>query len=165
MAPLLAQLAASGLSLIANAVMAKGKAVVEEKLGVNLDVEMASENGRIRLMELQAEKEEALQAFVLAQRQQELEADKMAYGDTASAREMNARINDSAHASWLPKNVPAILALIIVLGGGFILATTKEPDVRTATVGLMTLVLGFYFGSSRGSERKDETIAALGHRQ
>ncbi len=158
-------LASSGLGLIGNAVLAKGKEVVEEKLGVNLEEAMSTEAGRIRLQELQAEREADLHAFVLAQRDQELKADAQAYADTASARDMNTRINESPNAGWLPKNIAAVLALIVTVGGGAILWTTQEADVRTATVGLMTLVLGFYFGSSRGSQLKDETIAALGRSQ
>lgn len=158
-------LASSGLGLIGNAVLAKGKEVVEEKLGVNLEEAMSTEAGRIRLQELQAEREADLHAFVLAQRDQELKADAQAYADTASARDMNTRINESPNAGWLPKNIAAVLALIVTVGGGAILWATQEADVRTATVGLMTLVLGFYFGSSRGSQLKDETIAALGRNQ
>jgi hypothetical protein len=162
---LLKSLASSGLGLIGNAVLAKGKDFVEDKLGVNLEQAMGTEQGRIRLQEIQAEREEDLHAFVLAQRDQELKADAQAYADTASARDMNTRINESPNAGWLPKNIAAVLALIVTVGGGVILWTTREADVRTATVGLMTLVLGFYFGSSRGSQLKDETIAALGSRQ
>lgn len=33
-----------------------------------------------------------------------------------------------------------------------------KPENKTEIIGLMTLVLSFYFGSSKGSERKDETI-------
>ncbi len=165
LALLLKGLASSGLSLIGNAVLAKGKDYVEEKLGVDLEQSMGTEQGRIRLQEIQAEREAELHDFVLAQRDQELKADAQAYADTASARDMNTRINESANAGWLPKNIAAVLALIVTVGGGVILWTTQEADVRTATVGLMTLVLGFYFGSSRGSQLKDETIAALGSRK
>ncbi len=165
LALLLKSLASSGLSLIGNAVLAKGKDFVEDKLGVDLEQAMGTEQGRIRLQEIQAEREAELHDFVLAKRDQELKAEAQAYADTASARDMNTRINESANAGWLPKNIAAVLALIVTVGGGVILWTTQEADVRTATVGLMTLVLGFYFGSSRGSQLKDETIAALGSRQ
>ncbi len=68
-------------------------------------------------------------------------------------------------SDWLPRNVPAILALVVVVGGGYVLATTTEPDVRTAVVSLMTLVLGFFFGSSTGSHAKDGTIEQLANRR
>lgn len=165
MIPLVAALLKEGLGLLGNAVLAKGKEVVEEKLGVDLSTAVGTEQGRIQLKQLEMQHEEALNAFILAQREQELQADKMAYADTGNARDMNTRVNESAHASWLSKNIAAVLALLVVLGGGTLLATTKDADVRTAVVGLITLVLGFYFGSSVRSGAKDETIAKLAQGQ
>lgn len=155
---LAAQLAAQGLGLIGNAVLAKGKDVVEKTLGVDIEASLGTPEGKVRLMELQNEKERDLHAFVLAQREQELEADRMAYQDTSSARDMNTRVNESANATWLSKNIAAVLGLAVIVGGGVILYTTTEPDVRTAVVGLMTLVLGFYFGTSAGSRSKDDLV-------
>jgi hypothetical protein len=162
---LASKLAAEGLGLLGGAVLAKGKEAIEQKLGVDIEHSLGTEEGRIRLQQLQAEREEDLHAFVLAKRQQWFDAKKAEMADTASAREMNARINESGNAGWLPKNIAAILALIVTLGGGAIMWATEQADVRTAVVGLMTLVLGFYFGSSRGSQLKDQTIAALGGKQ
>lgn len=70
-------------------------------------------------------------------------------------------LNESSNATWLSKNIPAILALVVVVGGGIMLTTTSQADVRTAVVGLMTLVLGFYFGTSSSSRNKDATIERL----
>ena len=162
---LASKLAAEGLGLLGGAVLAKGKAAIEEKLGVDIEQSLGTEEGRIRLQQLQAEREEDLHAFVLAKRQQWFDAKKAELADTASARDMNARINESPNAGWLPKNIAAVLALIVTIGGGVIMWATEQADVRTAVVGLMTLVLGFYFGSSRGSQIKDQTIAALGAKQ
>jgi len=163
--PLVAALLKEGLGLLGNAVLAKGKEVVEEKLGVDLSTAVGTEQGRIQLKQLEMQHEEALNAFILAQREQELQADKLAYADVSNARDMNTRINESAHASWLSKNIAAVLALLVVLGGGAMLATTRDADVRTAVVGLVTMVLGFYFGSSVRSGAKDETIAKLAQGQ
>ena len=160
MAPIVAALAKAGLGLVAKLVMTKGKEVVEKKLGVNLEEMVASPQGLVQLKQIEAEREAELHDFLLAGRALDLQADQMHFTDTADARSMNARINESPNADWLPKNVPAILAIVVVAGGGAILAMTNEPDVRTAVVGLMTLVLGFYFGSSRGSKDKDEVMAA-----
>lgn len=160
MAPIVAALAKAGLGLVANLVMTKGKEAVEQKLGVNLEELVASPQGLIQLKQIEAEREAELHDFLLSNRELDLKADQMQFTDTADARSMNARINESPNADWLPKNVPAILALVVVIGGGAILAMTSEPDVRTAVVGLMTLVLGFYFGSSRGSKEKDDVMAA-----
>lgn len=52
-----------------------------------------------------------------------------------------------------------ILATIIILGGGYILCINSiENDIKFGIFGIINLVVGFYFGSSSGSERKNETI-------
>lgn len=57
-------------------------------------------------------------------------------------------------------NIQGVLALIIIVGGFYILAfRTSTSDVKIATVGLMSSVIGYYFGSSRSTAKKDETIA------
>lgn len=161
MAPLIAALMKFGLGVLGNAVLAKGKEAVQEKLGVDLDDMLGSEAGRIELQKLQAQHEQALLAMAIEHRKLDLQHQAMAHADTASARDMNTRVNESAHASPLAKNIAAVLALVVILSGFAILAWSPNADVRTAAVGLMTLVLGFYFGTSVGSQRKDATIARL----
>lgn len=61
---------------------------------------------------------------------------------------------------WLKSiSVGSVLAIIVTVGG-FILIGFK-PDVKTETIALMTLVLSFYFGSSKGSQDKNDTISKL----
>lgn len=150
---LIAPLLAQGLSLIGNAVMAKGKEWVEEKTGVKLQPDMPPED-ILKLRQYEMEHEEELLKL-------RIEDKRIDLADVQSARDMNTRINESANATWLSKNVPAILSLGVVFLGFVLLATTREADVRTAVVGLMTLVLGFYFGSSSSSKLKDDTIRAM----
>lgn len=149
LAPLLQQ----GLSLIGNAVLAKGKDWVEEKTGVKLDQPLSAED-TIKLKQFELEHEEELLRL-------RIEDKRLDLADVQGARDMNTRINESANATWLSKNIPAILALIVVGVGFVLLAFTTAADVRTAVVGLMTLVLGFYFGSSSTSKVKDDTIRSL----
>ena len=153
MLPIVAGLLAQGLNLVGNAVLAKGKEWVEEKTGVKLAPDMPPEE-LAKLRQFELEHEEELQRL-------QLEENRLTYEDTKSARDMNTRINESADATWLSKNVPAILALVVIVGGGIVLTTTSQADVRTAVVGLMTLVLGFYFGTSSSSRNKDVTIERL----
>lgn len=150
---LLAPLLAQGLSLLGNAVLAKGKNWVEEKTGVNLDQPLSAEDV-LRLKQYEMDHEEELLRL-------RVEDKRLDLADVQSARDMNTRINESANATWLSKNVPAILALVVIIFGFTLLALTKDADVRTAVVGLMTLVLGFYFGSTSASRTKDETIRSL----
>jgi hypothetical protein len=162
MAPIIASLLANGLSILGNAVIAKGKEAIEDKLGVKLP-----EDGTlppdvvVKLKQAEMQHEEWLIEAGIRQKEAELSETKAYLADTASARSMNTRINESPNAGWLPKNIASVLALVVVLGGGAMLWTTNQADVRTASVGLITMVLGFYFGTSSGSKRKDETIAAL----
>lgn len=154
MAPLVAALIKFGLPVLASAVASKGKDLIQEKLGVDIDAALGTEEGRFNLRQLEIDHEQFLVDSALEHKRLDL-------ADTASAREMNNRVQESAHASMLAKNIMPLLALIVVLGGGALLWITKEPDVRTAVVGLITLVLGFFFGSSRSSQSKDATISAL----
>lgn len=150
---LIAPLLAQGLGLLGNAVLAKGKEWLEEQTGVDLSKPLSPEDVA-KLRQFEMEHEEELMRL-------RIEDKRLDYEDTQSARDMNTRINESASASTLSKNIPAILALIVIVAGFILLAMTKEADVRTAVVGLMTLVLGFYFGSSSTSKLKDDTIKTL----
>ena len=150
---LIAPLLAQGLSLIVNAVMAKGKDWVEEKTGVKIQPNMSDED-MLRLRQYEMDHEEELLKL-------RIEDKRLDLADVQGARDMNTRINESANATWLSKNIPAVLALIVIVVGFLLLGTTKDADVRTAVVGLMTLVLGFYFGSTSSSKSKDDVIKAL----
>lgn len=149
LAPLLAQ----GLSLLGNAVMVKGKEWVEEKVGVDLDDPLSAED-MLKLRQYEVDHQEELLKL-------RIEDKKLDLVDVQGARDMNTKANESPHAAWLAKNIAALLALAVVSVGFFLLGTTTEADVRTAVVGLMTLVLGFYFGSTSASRVKDDTINQL----
>lgn len=159
--PIIADLAKNGLSILGNAILSKGKDVVEKQLGVDVDAAMQTEDGKVKLLQLQHEHEEFLINANIQSKEQELKEQAMSYADTASARDMNTRVNESATASWLSKNVAAMLSITVVSVGFALLATTDAADVRTAVVGLLTLVLGFYFGSTSSSKGKDDLISKL----
>lgn len=61
------------------------------------------------------------------------------------------------NCSWMKDAVAPVLSFLVTVGGFLIIYF--KPENKTEIIGLMTLVLTFYFGSSKGSERKDETIA------
>jgi maltodextrin utilization protein YvdJ len=159
--PIITKLAESGLSILGNAILAKGKDVVEKQLGVDVDASMQTEDGKIKLLQLQQEHEEFLLNASIQSKELEIKEQAMSYADTASARDMNTRVNESVSASWISKNIAAMLAVMVVSVGFVLLATTDAADVRTAVVGLMTLVLGFYFGSTSSSKGKDDLISRL----
>lgn len=68
---------------------------------------------------------------------------------------------------WIPDNFKAIIAMVVVFASFayFFIITFLEknadPQVIIAIVAAMTNVLQYYFGSSQGSNKKDETINQL----
>ena len=62
--------------------------------------------------------------------------------------------------SWLEKNAQPFIAVVTILAGfGYLFLF---PDRNTAVVvGLMTFALGYYFGTSVGSARKDDLLRII----
>lgn len=66
----------------------------------------------------------------------------------------------SIRDAFLKANIQAIIALIVVTGGLLFLAFIKaDAVIKTSVSNMMLVVLGYYFGSSRSSQKKDELIA------
>jgi hypothetical protein len=172
LAPLLGKLAENGLGLLASAVTAKGKDLIEEKLGVDLDKEMGSEEGRIRLRELELKHEEFLIESAQKKAEQELEVIKVSNADTASARDMNTRIQESTNASGFAKNAAYYLDFVIV-GATLVLAyilffvQIPEENLQLLYMGfgsLLTMcgtILNFHRGTSHSSREKDSAIHGI----
>lgn len=169
MPPLIASLFASGLNLLGNAVMAKGQEFVEEKLGVKLDTLASTDEGRIKLAQIEAEREEDLRAFVLAQREQELAEFKTEVEDRSSAR---ARDVELARAGRSNRRADAMFFLAVVMIAVLVWIVWKDQGINEYVKGIFTLVLGrflgyldniynFEFGTTRGSRDKDTTIEKL----
>ncbi len=56
--------------------------------------------------------------------------------------------------------IQGIIALIVIVGGYLFLAFISTTDVIKTTISnLMLVVISYYFGSSRSTSKKDETIA------
>ena len=172
LADLLAELASKGLSMLGNAVLAKGKDVVEKELGVDLDKAVQSEEGLIKLRELTMKHEEFLIEAASKQADQEL-AEMMAINsNTANAREANVKIQESASASSLAKNMAYWIDGFVVVAT-FLLAymlllkaipVENKEVFYTAFGSLLTLcltIVNFHRGSSASNRGKDETINKL----
>lgn len=164
MAPLLAALASKGLSLIADAVMAKGKEVIEDKLGIELKEDMTPEEV-ISLKRLEVEHEEFLLNAALENRKMDLES-------TKNAQEMNTRIQESMNAAQVAKWGPYLLDFLIVgmtLVCAFLLLFKAVPIdneklVYAAFGSLFSMcmtILNFHRGTSASSQNKDATIHAM----
>lgn len=169
-AAILAPLLQNGLNLVANAVAAKGKKYVEDKLGVELKPDMSSEDlARVQIAAM--EHEEELLRIRLDGDRLDLAAYEASLKDTQSAREREAKIATSEHAPFLVKIITPVLALVILLitftlfGVVMFDATPVEPsrkDILIYILGVLsavsTQVASYYFGSSVGSKEKNATI-------
>ena len=115
MMPLIQTLLSNGLGLVANAVMAKGKEFVEDKLGVKLSPDMPPEQiAQIKIAEM--EHEEELMKLRLEENKLNIEAFK------AEAAAVTDRWTaDMSSDSWLSKNIRP-MTLIAILAGYFLFA-------------------------------------------
>lgn len=163
LAGILTQLAGNGLSLLSQAIQTKGKEVIEEKLGINIEDAVQSPEGLLKLKELELQHEEMLLEYAqkgAETRLQELQEDNK---NTDSARDMNTKIQSSTQASTLAKNAAYILDYIIVgttffmIGLMFFQAVPKDNKefFYMALGSLLTMcgtVINFHRGTSQGSK-------------
>ncbi|WP_028311999.1 hypothetical protein [Derxia gummosa] len=160
MANLLTQIFSAGATSLVDAV---GKAVDrnfttdDEKLARQNEIARADMEFRAEMARLSVEERKAV------------------YGDIASARENQSRVQESANASWLAKNVHPVLALLIVavtflMFGLIIFANSdtlggERKEVIIYVLGALTTistqVVSYFFGSSSGSADKTRTIDSL----
>ena len=158
MDPIIGGLIAKGLSVLAGAVLSKGKDVIEEKLGVNLEEALTSEEGLYNLKKLEIEHEQFLVEAAQKKAEFELKEVETYLADTANARTLGVELSKSA--SWLNQNIMPVLAILTLLGGAWMLLDNgNTSEVKMAAVSFITMVLGYFFGSSKGSKDKQEQLA------
>jgi len=169
-AALIAPLLKNGLGLVANAVMAKGKDFVEQKLGVELKPDMSPEDlAKVQIATM--EHEEELLRLKLEENKLDLAAYELDIKSTNDARQREVAIATSKDAPLINKIVTPILALGVVfltfLLFGFVMFDTSpvEPsrkDILIYILGVLsavaTQIMSYYFGSSQGSKDKAEQL-------
>jgi hypothetical protein len=168
--PLVQPLLANGLNLVANAVMAKGKKVVEEKLGVELKPDMSPED-IMALKTAEMEHEEELLRLRIEENKLDLAELEMRLKDTDSARDREVSIATSDKAPLLNKIVTPVLALSILLltfvlfgvvmfDNSPVEATRKDILIYVLGVlsAIATQIVSYYFGSSQSSKDKTEAL-------
>ena len=81
---------------------------------------------------------------------------------------MNTDLDDKIKAAVLGCAIGVIVLVILMFMGMSLYGWQSPPGVNEFLTGIgagamsiFTMIAGFYFGSSRGSQKKDETIAAL----
>jgi hypothetical protein len=170
MLPIVTALLGKGLNLVANAVMAKGKDWVENKLGVELKPDMTSEDyAKLQIAEMQHEEE--LLKLKLEDNKLDLQELDMRLKDTDSARKRETEIATSEKAPLINKIVTPVLALgvttltFILFGILLFDDSPVEPSrkdilvyVLGALTAISTQVISYYFGSSIGSKEKSAQL-------
>lgn len=118
MPPFIAALLGSGLRLVANAALVKGKEFVEERTGVKLDQPSLSQEDQLKLQQFQLEHEEELLKLQLEDNKLGLEEEKLKLEevkvylqDVADARAQQSAVQMSATAPWYTKVVQPVLAI------------------------------------------------------
>jgi hypothetical protein len=167
---ILKPLLGSGLNLVANAVLAKGKDYVENKLGVELKPDMSPEE-IIRLKSAEMEHEEELLRLKIEDNKLGLQELEMYLKDTDSARDREVQIATSDKAPLLNKIVTPVLALSIllltfVLFGVVMFDDTpveaSRKDILIYILGVLSAIasqiVSYYFGSSVGSKDKTDAL-------
>lgn len=170
MNPLITTLLGKGFNLVANAVLAKGKDWVQDKLGVELKPDMTSED-YAKLQVAAMEHEEELLKLKLEENKLDLQELELRLKDTDSARKRETEIATSDKAPLLNKIVTPVLALgvtaLTFVLFGFLLFDDSpvEPsrkDVLVYVLGALTAistqVISYYFGSSVGSKEKSDQL-------
>jgi hypothetical protein len=185
MPPFVLALLSSGLRLVANAALVKGKEFIQEKTGVDLDQAALSTEDQAKLRQFQAEHEEELLRLQLEDNKLGLEETKAFLADVADARKIQSEIQMSANAPWYTKAIQPTLAAFtllatILLFGMFVYwsgditevvdgkptlvkrINDTQKDIIIYILGVLsaavTQILGYYFGSSQGSATKSRSL-------
>jgi len=145
--PLLTTLAGNGLNILAGAITAKGKDVVEDVLGIKIPDDAAKLTPELisQLKIKEMEHEEKLIELSLEEAKIELEANKdsnLAVTDRWKA--------DMSSDSWLSKNIrPLVLVYLLSAYTVFSLMSAANLDINQAYVELLAqwgmLVMSAYF--------------------
>lgn len=149
---LIAPLLTQGLSLISNAVLAKGKEWVEEKTGVKIDQPLSAED-TLKLRQYEMEHEEELLRLRIEEKKLGLD-ELQAFAVAAQNEENNVSDRwkaDMASDSWLSKNIRP-LSLIAIFAGYFLFSMMSAfgYNANESYVSLLgqwgMLIMGAYFG-------------------
>jgi hypothetical protein len=173
LAAIVKPLLGNGLNLVGNAVLAKGKDWVEQKLGVELKPDMTPDE-IIRLKQAEMEHEQELLKLKLESDKLGLQQLDMYLEDVDSARNRETTIATSKDAPILNKIVTPVLAItiialtfvlfgIVMFDSSPVEASRKDILIYVlgALTAIATQVIAYYFGSSVGSKEKSEELKRL----
>jgi hypothetical protein len=164
---LLAPLLQQGLGLIGNAVMAKGKEWVEDKVGVKLDQPLSAEDVT-KLKQFEMEHQEELLRLRIEEKKLGVEELQAYMADTKDARNMQVQAMQSDDP-FVRRFIYFFAIFWSVASAAYIGFITfgeiPERNVRFADT-ILGFVLGtliativqFFYGSSKGSQEKTQAL-------
>ena len=132
-----------------------------KSVGDAIDQVVTSDQERL---ELENESQRAEMTHKQEMRALDVRETELYLKDTDSARDSQARVQESENASWLAKNIQPIIALILIiltfsmfgraLFGG-VAANSQESTITMMILGalssIVTQIVSYFFGSSRDS--------------
>lgn len=171
MLPFLAPILAQGLNLIANAALVKGKDWVKNKTGVDLEQASLSNEELTKLKQFELENELELQKLKLEDNKLDAELEKLRIQDVDSARSMQ-KVALAQDDIFSKRFVYYLTIFWSLLSGAYIMLITfadiPEKNVRFADTvlgfmlgTLISTIFGFFYGSSKSSQHKDEVIRGV----
>lgn len=176
---ILAGLLKAGLPILASAVMSKGADVIQEKLGVDIREALGSEDGRIKLKELELQHDEFLRKMAADADERELRGFQVEVEDRKSARDTFAQVAVSSEAPWYDKILLPSMAIITTLGFFGCLAALfylsvkgiklddNSRDVLIFAFGSLTggwlTIMNFLFGTSKGGREMQNNLMNKTH--
>lgn len=146
MAPIVTWLVQNGLGLLAGAVKAKGQQFVEDKLGVKLEDQLGTEEGRIRLAQIEADREADLLEWQVKMAEVDLKLEQTIQGAVTDRWKA-----DMASDNWLSKSIrPMVLIFLLSAYSLFSVGSAFGININEAYVELLgqwgMLVMTAYFG-------------------
>lgn len=163
MAPLLAALTSWGLPLIADAVKAKGKELVEEKLGITLTPDLTPE----QVAQLK-DKEIADAHWLIEAGQKEFETEIADRGDARAMQTAALSQDDIFSKRYVYHLASGLLLFAGVYVFWITFGTIPVANQRFADTILgfllgtvVSTVVYFFFGTSKSNKAKDDTIKQL----
>lgn len=145
MAPFLVALAKAGLPTLVNAILSVGKEVVEKELGVDITSMLGSEEGKLKLKELELKHEEFL--ITAAQKAAEVQIEAEKHANTQVSERWKF---DMMSDSYLSKNIrPMTLIFILFVYTLFGLMSAFGLHVNASYVELLgqwgIIIMSAYF--------------------
>lgn len=165
--PIVSALMGKGMTVLADAVVAKGRDWVEDKIGMKLPASAADLSPEFTVQLQQAEM--AHEAVLI---QAALEEKRIDVDNTKSARDMNARIQESEKAAHLAKVAAYYLDFLIVgstLAMAALIIFKRLPEgnnelaymIFGSLMALCGTVLNFHRGTSASSKANGDAMRSL----